>query len=98
MSVGGSDFLSFLSSHCPHLSADAAKDFASGSSVLLSTLRSSSTSVSDPPATAPGALPPSLFSSAIPPGGVAFSRVLGVLQFLRLLLCLPLVSCPLPFR
>ena len=28
--VGGSDFLSFLSSHCPHLSADASCDFSSG--------------------------------------------------------------------
>ena len=76
VSVGGSDFFSFLSSHCPHLSADTAKDFASGSSVLLSTLRSSSASVSDPPASAPapGALPPSPFSFVIPPGGVASSR------------------------
>ena len=71
VSVGGSDFFSFISSHCPHLSADVAKDFASGSSVLLSTLRSSSASVSGPP----GALPSSLFSSAVPPGGGVSSGV-----------------------
>ena len=35
---GESDFLSFLSSHFPHLSTDVSRDFASGSSVLLSTL------------------------------------------------------------
>ena len=41
VSFRGSDFLSFLSSHCPHLASDVAKDFSSGSSVLLSALRSS---------------------------------------------------------
>ena len=67
-SVGGLDFFSFLSSHCPHLSADVAKDFSSGSSVLLSTLRSSSALPSDPLASASGALPSSssLFSSTVP--------------------------------
>ena len=67
-SVGGSDFFSFLSSHCPHLSADVAKDFSSGSSVLLSTLRSSSALPSDPLASSLGALPSSssLFSSTVP--------------------------------
>ena len=66
-SVDGSDFFSFLSSHCPHLSADVAKDFSSGSSVLLSTLRSSAALPFDPPASALGALPSSsLFSSAVP--------------------------------
>ena len=69
-SVDGSDFFSFLSSHCPHLLADVAKDFSSGSSVLLSTLRSSSPLVSGPPASAPGALPTSLFSSAVPSSGL----------------------------
>ena len=66
-SVDGSDFFSFLSSHCPHLSADVAKDFSSGSSVLLSTLRSSAALPSDLPASALGSLPSSsLFSSAVP--------------------------------
>ena len=66
-SVDGSDFFSFLSSHCPHLLADVAKDFSSGSSVLLSTLRSSAALPSGPPASALGALPSSsLFSSAVP--------------------------------
>ena len=65
-SVDGSDFFSFLSSRCLHLSADVAKDFSSGSSVL-STLRSSSALPSDPPASALGALPSSsLFSSTVP--------------------------------
>ena len=72
-SVDGSDFFSFLSSHCPHLSADVAKDFSSGSSVLLSTLRSSSTLVSGPPASAPSDLPTSLFSSAVPSSGLGSS-------------------------
>ena len=54
---GGSDFLSFLSSHFPHLSADASRDFSSGSSVLLSTLRSVS---SAPPAAPPGLSAPSV--------------------------------------
>ena len=72
VSVGGLDFF-FLSSYCPHLLADVAKDFASGSSVLLSTLRSSSVFVSGPPASTPGALLPPLFSSAVPSGGVVSS-------------------------
>ena len=65
-SVDGSDFFFFLSSHCPHLSADVAKDFSSGSTVLLSTLRSSAALSSDPLASALGALPSSLFSSSVP--------------------------------
>ena len=66
-SVDGSDFFSFLSSHCPHLSADVAKDFSSGSSVLLSTLWSSTSLPSDRPASTLGSLPSSsLFSSAVP--------------------------------
>ena len=68
-SVDGSDFFSFLSSHCPHLSTDVAKDFSSGFSILLSTLRSSSALVSGPPASTPGALPSSLFSSAVSSSG-----------------------------
>ena len=68
-SVDGSDFFSFLSSHCPHLSTDVAKDFSSGSSILLSTLRSSFALVSGPPASTPGALPSSLFSSAVSSSG-----------------------------
>ena len=75
VSVGGSDFFSFLSSHCPHLSADVARDFASDSSVLLSTLRSSSAFVSGRPASTPGDLPSSLFSSAVPSGGAVSSGV-----------------------
>ena len=59
--VGGSDFLSFLSSNCPHLASDASRDFPSGSSVLLSTLRSM-----------PSALPPQALASApLPPPGFA---------------------------
>ena len=69
-SVDGSDFFSFLSSHCPHLSADVAKDFSSGSSILLSTLQSSSALVSGPPASTPEALPSSLFSSAVSSSGL----------------------------
>ena len=65
-SVDGSNFFSFLSSHCPHLSADVAKDFSSGSTVLLSTLQSSAALPSGPPASALGTLPSSLFSSAVP--------------------------------
>ena len=66
ISVDGSDFFSFLSRHCPHLSSDVAKDFSSGSSILPSTLRSSSALVSGPPASTPVALPSSsLFSSAV---------------------------------
>ena len=68
-SVDGSDFFSFLSSHCPHLLTDVAKDFSSGSSILLSTLRSSSALVSGPLASTPGALPSSLFSSAVSSSG-----------------------------
>ena len=78
--AGGSNFLSFLSSHFPHLSADAFRDFSSGSYVLFSTLRSLSSalpsaprlaapSVSAPlpraPALAP--LPPPGFSSPFLP-------------------------------
>ena len=70
VSVDGSDFFSFLSSHCPHLSSDVAKDFSSGSSMLLSTLRSSSALVSGPPASIPVALSSSsLFSSAVSSSG-----------------------------
>ena len=70
VSVDGSDFFSFLSSHCPHLSSDVAKDFSSGSSLPLSTLRSSSALVSGPPASTPVALPSSsLFSSAVSSSG-----------------------------
>ena len=62
----------------PHLSADVAKDFSSGSSVLLSALQSSSALVSDPPASTPGALPSSLFSSAVSSsGGVSFGLPRG---------------------
>ena len=68
-SVDGSDFFSFLSSHCTHLSTNVAKDFSSGSSILLSTLRSSSALVSGPPAPTPGALPSSLLSSAVSSSG-----------------------------
>ena len=70
VSVDGSDFFSFLSSHCPHLSSDVAKDFSSGSSLPLSTLRSSSALVSGPPASIPVALPSSsLFSFAVSSSG-----------------------------
>ena len=66
-SVDGSDFFSFLSSHCPHLSADVAKDFSSGSSVLLSTLRSSASLPSDCPASSLASLPSSSLSSSAAP-------------------------------
>ena len=62
--VGGSDFLSLLSSHCPHLSADASRDFSSGSSVLLSTLRSMPSAhsrVSSPSVSLPRAPTPASF-------------------------------------
>ena len=68
-SVDGSDFFSFLSSHCPHLSSDVAKDFSSGSYMLLPILRSSSALVSGPAASTPVALPSSLFSSAVSSSG-----------------------------
>ena len=66
-SVDGSDFFSFLSSHCPHLSADVAKDFSSGSSVLLSTLRSSASLPSDRPASSLASLSSSSLSSSAAP-------------------------------
>ena len=40
MLVRGVLIFSLFSSHCPHLNADASRDFSSGSSVLLSTLQS----------------------------------------------------------
>ena len=62
---GGSDFLSFLPSHCPHLASDASRDFSSGSSVLLSTLRSMPSAASSlPSASPPGFAAPLLQSSA----------------------------------
>ena len=59
--IDGSDFFSFLSSHCPHLAADVAKDFSAGSSVLLTALRSSS---SLPPDRPPSSLASSSSSSS----------------------------------
>ena len=57
----------FLSSHCPYLSADVAKDFSSGSSVLLSTLRSSASLPSDRLASSLASLPSSSPSSSATP-------------------------------
>ena len=47
----GSDFLSYLSSHFPHLSADTSRNFSSGSSLFLAALRSpaSTPALSFPP-------------------------------------------------
>ena len=70
---GGSDFRAYLSAFYPHLSADASRDFSSGSSVFFSALRAVASSVPLPPVSpAPPPLPsvaPASFSqaSALPP-------------------------------
>ena len=78
---GGSDFRSYIASHCPHLYADFRADFASGSSRFLAALASSASlpspssvaasfsSVSQPPLApaAPVAFSSSLAPSAPPP-------------------------------
>ena len=59
----GSDFLSYLSTHIPHLSSDASRDFAPGSSLFLVALRS--------PALAPApSVTLSLRHSFVPPAPV----------------------------
>ena len=57
---GGSDFLSYVASFFPHLSADASRDFSSGSSLFLSALRS----LASAPPSAP---PPSFGAPVLPP-------------------------------
>ena len=66
---GGSDFLAYLSAFYPHLSADASRDFSSGSSLFLSALCSiaSSLLLPSPPLPSPGlALPMSSLATALP--------------------------------
>ena len=57
---GGSDFLAYLSAFYPHLSADASRDFSSGSLLFLSALCSIASSLSLPSASLPppGLAPP----------------------------------------
>ena len=62
---GGSDFRAYLSAFYPHLSSDASRDFASGSSVFFSALRSVASSVSLPSVSS-SALPPQSPSAAFP--------------------------------
>ena len=65
---GGTDFFAHLSAFYPHLSADASRDFSSGSSLFLCALRSLASSPCPPSAPRPlGLAPPvSLVSSAFP--------------------------------
>ena len=46
-------FCLFFSSHCPHFSSDASRDFSSGSSVLISTLQSMPSAAFSLPSTSP---------------------------------------------
>ena len=70
---GGSDFRAYLSAFYPHLSADASRDFSSGSSVFFSALRAVASAIPLPPVSpAPPPLPsvaPASFSqaAALPP-------------------------------
>ena len=76
---GGSDFHSYVSSFFPHLSADASRDFSSGSSLFLSALRSLAAHPSSAlPSSCPpvpslqsvllhSSLPSALASAALPP-------------------------------
>ena len=67
---GGSDFLPYLSAFYPHLSADASRDFSSGSPIFLSALRSLASSPRLPSAAAPSPPPefaPPVSSVAPPP-------------------------------
>ena len=59
---GGSDFRAYLSAFYPHLSPDASRDFASGSSVFFSALRLVASSVPLPPSSS---LPPPVSSAAL---------------------------------
>ena len=64
----GVGFLDFVSSSFPHLVPDLARDFSTGSSCLLSALRSSSPSVSFPSRPLPSvSVPPSSYSPSVPP-------------------------------
>ena len=64
---GGSDLRSYVSSFFPHLSSDLLSDFSSGSSILLSALRSRAPPpLSVPPASSASLLPPSAPSSSAP--------------------------------
>ena len=62
---GGSDFRAYLSAFYPHLSSDASRDFASGSSVFFSALHSVASSVPLPPLSS-AALPLPSSSPAVP--------------------------------
>ena len=59
---GGSDFRAYLSAFYPHLSSDASRDFACGSSVFFSALRSVASSV---PLSPSSSLPPPVSSAAL---------------------------------
>ena len=61
---GGSDFRAYLSAFYAHLSSGASRDFASGSSVFFSALRSVASSV-PLPSVSSSALPPPVFSAAL---------------------------------
>ena len=60
---GGFDFLAYVSSYFPHLSADASRDFSSGSSLFLSALWSLA---AHPSSAVPSSFPP-VSSSVLPP-------------------------------
>ena len=83
--VGGSDFHVYLSAFYPHLSSDASRDFASGSSVFFSALRSVASSVPFPSVSS-SALPPPSSSAAL-----AFSQAPAPLP------SAPLFSAPSSF-
>ena len=88
--VWGLDFLACLSAFYPHLSADASRDFSSGSSLFLSTLRSIASSFPLPsaPLPPPGLAPPvSSVAPALPqPPAPPLSLSLFLLPLVFLLL------------
>ena len=69
----GVSFLDFVSSSFPHLVPDLACDFSSGSSRLLSALRTPSLPVSLPSHTPLPSAPPSSFAPSVPPFHARFS-------------------------